>query len=216
MPSRTGQSLKVKGTGTSEVWTYKWRVTEVLCQLFSSSYSSVAWVLFWEDRTSKTVLWNCRFIPYSIKVCVCVHVRVCVLCCGMCTSSTVAYWGSGRATVACEHSNIIIMILPQIYCAVCRWSSSVGLVTKVQAEWSGAQILMGGRAFSFPQNAQTGSGAHPVPCLLAVKWLGLEADHFYWVLRLIVSGAVPTLNPHAFVICTGMTVTVLLCSVEPG
>jgi len=94
----------------------------------------------------------------------------------MCTGSTVAYRGSGRATVACEHSNIMIMILPQNYCAVCRWSSSFGLVTKVQAGWSWAQILIGARDFSFLQHAQTGPGAHPTPCLLAMKWLGLEAD----------------------------------------
>lgn len=106
----------------------------------------------------------------------------------MCTGSTVAYWESGRATVACEHSNIIIMILSQNCCTVCRWSSSVGLVTKVQAGWSGAQILVGAGDFSCLQHVQSGSGAHPIPCLLAVKWLGLEADHFCWVLVLALSG----------------------------
>jgi hypothetical protein len=124
---------------------------------------------------------------------VCVYVS----CCWMCTGSTVAYWGSGRATVACNIIIIIIMILPQNCCAVCRWSSSVGLVTKVLAGWSEAQILTGARYFSFLQHAQTGSGAHPIPTLLAVKWLGLQADHFYWMLRLSMSGAMPPLKPHA-------------------
>jgi len=150
-------------------------------------------------------------------VCVC----VCVLRCGLCTGSTVAYRGSGRATVACEHSNIMIMILPQNYCAVCRWSSSIGLVTKVQAGWSGAQILIGVRNFFSPTCPDwlwglpnplctgsevsgvwswptlgptqshlywqwsgwglklTNSGAHPIPSLLAVKWLGPEADQLW-------------------------------------
>ena len=159
--------VRSDGTGASEVWTYKWCVTEVFCQSFSSSYSLFSLGIILGGQNQQDCLVELRFIPYSIKVYiyVCVCVCVCVCCAVECvTGSTVAYWGSGRAAVACEHSNIIIMILPQNCCAVCRWSSSVSLVTKVRAGWSRAQILIGARDFSFLQHAHTGAGTHPIPC----------------------------------------------------
>jgi hypothetical protein len=200
---------QVMGTGMSEVWTCRWCVTDIFCQFFSFSYSSFSLGVILRGQNQQVCLVELQVYSIQYK-----SVCVCFLCCGMCTGSTVAYWGSGRATVACNIIiiiMIIIIILPQNCCAVCRWSSSVGLVTKVQAGWCGAEILTGARYFFFLQHAQTGSGAHPIPSLLAVKWLGLQADHFYWVLILSLEWSRASTQPT----CTGMTLAVLLWSVEP-
>jgi hypothetical protein len=58
--------------------------------------------------------------------------------------------------------------------------SSVGIVTELQAGWSGDQIPVGARFFA---HVQTGPGAHPSSCtmgtgsFLGVKRPGRGADH---------------------------------------
>jgi hypothetical protein len=95
----------------------------------------------------------------------------------------------------------------QVYQVTMSRDSVAILMTSLWARWSGVWIHAGARHFSFPQNIQTGSGAHLVSYSMGVGGVKLTA-HLHVLLRLKMSGVITPLTLCAFIVYIGTTLPI--------